>query len=84
MMAESGYQFPVVKFSFKSKISTIKVLVIFLFLGSPRATLVPAVTIPVALIGSFIGIYAFGYSINILTLFADDNSRACRMDRHND
>ncbi len=46
------------------------VLVIFLFLGSPRATLVPAVTIPVALIGSFIGIYAFGYSINILTLFA--------------
>jgi multidrug efflux pump len=46
------------------------VSVIFLFLGSPRATIVPAVTIPVALIGAFIGIYAFGFSINILTLFA--------------
>lgn len=46
------------------------VLVIFLFLGSPTATIVPAVTIPVALIGAFIGIYALGYSINILTLFA--------------
>ena len=46
------------------------VLVIFLFLGSPRATLVPAVTIPVALIGAFGGMFALGYSINILTLFA--------------
>ncbi|TVQ55657.1 MAG: efflux RND transporter permease subunit [Rhodobacteraceae bacterium] len=46
------------------------VLVIFLFLGSPTATLVPAITIPIALIGAFIGIYALGYSINILTLFA--------------
>jgi multidrug efflux pump len=48
----------------------IVVAVIFLFLGSPRATLVPAVVIPVALTGSFIGIYALGFSINILTLFA--------------
>jgi multidrug efflux pump len=48
----------------------IVVAVIFIFLGSPRATLVPAVVIPVALMGSFIGIYALGYSINILTLFA--------------
>ncbi len=46
------------------------VVVIFLFLGSPRATLVPAVTIPVSIIGAFIGVYAFGFSINILTLFA--------------
>jgi multidrug efflux pump len=46
------------------------VLVIFLFLGSPRATFVPAVVIPVALVGALIGIYALGYSINILTLFA--------------
>jgi multidrug efflux pump len=46
------------------------VLVIFLFLGSPRATFVPAVVIPVALIGALIGIYALGYWINILTLFA--------------
>jgi multidrug efflux pump len=46
------------------------VAVIFLFLGSPRATLIPAVTIPVSIVGAFIGIYAFGFSINILTLFA--------------
>ena len=46
------------------------VAVIFLFLGSPRATFVPAVTIPVALIGAFIGIYILGFSINILTLFS--------------
>ena len=46
------------------------VLVIFVFLASARATMVPAVTIPVALIGSFIGIYALGFSINVLTLLA--------------
>ena len=46
------------------------VLVIFAFLASARATAVPAVTIPVAVIGAFIGIYAFGFSINVLTLLA--------------
>ena len=46
------------------------VLVIFAFLASARATLVPAVTIPVAVIGAFIGIYALGFSINVLTLLA--------------
>ncbi len=46
------------------------VLVIFAFLASARATLVPAITIPVALIGSFVGIYALGFSINVLTLLA--------------
>lgn len=46
------------------------VLVIFTFLASLRATLVPAVTIPVAVIGAFIGIAAFGFSINVLTLLA--------------
>jgi multidrug efflux pump len=46
------------------------VLVIFLFLASLRATLVPAVTIPVAVIGSFIGILILGFSINVLTLLA--------------
>ena len=45
-------------------------LVIFAFLASVRATLVPAVTIPVAVIGAFIGIYALGFSINVLTLLA--------------
>lgn len=44
------------------------VLVIYLFLGSMRAMLVPAVTVPVSLIGTFIILYAFGYSINLLTL----------------
>lgn len=44
------------------------VVVIFLFLRSWRATLIPFVTIPVSLIGAFIFLYAFGFSINILTL----------------
>ncbi|CCG07286.1 efflux RND transporter permease subunit [Pararhodospirillum photometricum] len=48
----------------------IVVLVNFAFLGSVRATLVPSVTIPVALIGSFAGIWLLGFSINILTLLA--------------
>jgi multidrug efflux pump len=44
------------------------VLVIFLFLRSPRATLIPAVTIPVSLTGAFFFVYAMGFSINVLTL----------------
>lgn len=46
------------------------VLVIFAFLLSPRATVVPAVTIPVAVIGSFSLILLLGFSINVLTLLA--------------
>ena len=45
-------------------------LVIYLFLGSIRTTLVPAVVVPVSLMGAFAGLYALGYSINVLTLFA--------------
>ncbi len=45
-------------------------LVIWLFLGSLRAALIPAVTVPVCLVASFIALYAFGYSINLLTLLA--------------
>ena len=45
-------------------------LVIWLFLGSLRAALIPAVTVPVCLIASFIALYAFGFSINLLTLLA--------------
>ncbi len=45
-------------------------MVIFLFLGSLRAAIVPAVTVPVCLISSFIALYAFGFSINLLTLLA--------------
>ncbi|MCQ0969722.1 efflux RND transporter permease subunit [Paracoccus sp. TK19116] len=44
--------------------------VIAFFLGSLRATLVPAVTIPVAVVGACAGLALFGFSINILTLFA--------------
>jgi multidrug efflux pump len=46
------------------------VLVIYLFLGSWRATLIPAVTVPVAITASFIGVAALGFSINLLTLLA--------------
>lgn len=46
------------------------VLVIFLFLGNVRAMLVPAVAVPVSLVASFIALYAFGFSINLLTLLA--------------
>jgi multidrug efflux pump len=45
-------------------------LVIFLFLGSVRAALVPALTLPVALIGAFLAIWILGFSINLLTLLA--------------
>ena len=46
------------------------VLVIFVFLGGLRATLVPAVTVPVSLIATFLVLWALGFSINILTLLA--------------
>lgn len=46
------------------------VLVIYLFLGSVRAMLIPALTLPVSLIGSFIVLFALGYTINLLTLLA--------------
>jgi multidrug efflux pump len=44
--------------------------VIFLFLGSMRATIVPAVTVPISLIATFTVLYALGLSINLLTLLA--------------
>ncbi|MFA6311793.1 MAG: efflux RND transporter permease subunit [Sterolibacterium sp.] len=45
-------------------------LVIYLFLENFRATLIPAIVVPVALTGALAGLYVFGYSINVLTLFA--------------
>lgn len=48
----------------------IVVAVIFLFLRDWRATLIPAVTMPVALIGTVAAVYLAGFSINILTLLA--------------
>ena len=49
---------------------TIVLFVIFLFLGSVRAALIPAVTVPVCLIGAFMVLYAMGGTINLLTLLA--------------
>jgi len=46
------------------------VLVIYVFLGNIRATLIPAVTVPVSLVSAFIVMYALGFSINLLTLLA--------------
>jgi len=46
------------------------ILVIFLFLGGVRATIVPAVSVPVSIIASFIALNAFGFSVNLLTLLA--------------
>ena len=46
------------------------VLVVFLFLGSWRATLIPMIAVPVSLVGSFAGLWVFGFGVNTLTLFA--------------
>ena len=46
------------------------VLVIYLFLGSFRAMLVPALTVPVSLTAAFIVLWAMGFSVNLLTLLA--------------
>jgi multidrug efflux pump len=45
-------------------------VVIFLFLGSPRAVVVPVVAMPLSLVGAFFLMLALGYSINLLTLLA--------------
>jgi len=45
------------------------VLVVFLFLQSFRATLIPILAVPIAIIGTYIGILALGFTTNMLTLF---------------
>ena len=45
------------------------VLVVFMFLQKPKATLIPLVAVPVSIIGTFIGMALFGFSINMLTMF---------------
>jgi HAE1 family hydrophobic/amphiphilic exporter-1 len=45
-------------------------LVVFLFLQDFRSTLIPAIAVPVSIIGTFFFLNVFGYSINLLTLFA--------------
>jgi multidrug efflux pump len=50
--------------------AVVVIVVIFLFLGSFRATIIPIVTIPLSLVGVMIILLALGYSINLLTLLA--------------
>ncbi|MEM7445082.1 MAG: efflux RND transporter permease subunit [Pseudomonadota bacterium] len=50
--------------------TAIVISVVFLFLGSGPATLVPAVTVPIAIIGTIAMIWLLGFSINLLTLLA--------------
>jgi HAE1 family hydrophobic/amphiphilic exporter-1 len=45
------------------------VLVVFLFIQDWRSTMIPTIAIPVSLIGTFAGLLALGYSINLITLF---------------
>ena len=46
------------------------ILVVYLFLQSWRATLIPIIAVPISLVGTFAGLWIFGFSINTLTLFA--------------
>ena len=46
------------------------VVVVFVFLRSPAATLIPALCVPVSIIGTMAAVYAFGFSLNNLTLMA--------------
>jgi hydrophobe/amphiphile efflux-1 (HAE1) family protein len=45
------------------------ILVVFIFLQSMRATIIPIIAVPVAIVGTYIGISALGFSTNMLTLF---------------
>src|SRR5690606_2630617 len=45
-------------------------IIVFIFLQDFRSTIIPAVAIPVSLVGTFFFLYLFGFSINVLTMFA--------------
>src|SRR5882757_3418979 len=45
------------------------VLVVFVFLQSLRATVIPILAVPVSIIGTFVGMHLLGFSVNMLTLF---------------
>jgi multidrug efflux pump len=45
-------------------------IVMYLFMGNLRATFIPTIVVPIALVGAALGLYIAGYSINVLTLFA--------------
>ena len=46
------------------------IAIVFVFLGSVRAAMVPAVAVPISLISAFIVLYALGFSVNLLTMLA--------------
>lgn len=66
---------PFVKTSIKGVVTTLVeaiilvFLVMYLFLQNFRATLIPTIAVPIVLLGTFAILYAFGYSINTLTMF---------------
>ena len=45
-------------------------VVVFIFLQDWRSTLIPAISVPVAIVGTFFFLYLFGFTVNLLTLFA--------------
>ena len=67
---------PVVKASIDSVVKTLAeaivlvFLVMFLFLQNWRATIIPTLAVPVVLLGTFGVLYAFGFTINVMTMFA--------------
>jgi multidrug efflux pump len=67
---------PFVRASIREVIKTLAesiglvVLVMYLFLQNLRATLIPTIAVPVVLLGTFVVLGVFGYSINMLTMFA--------------
>jgi HAE1 family hydrophobic/amphiphilic exporter-1 len=50
--------------------AVLTILIVFLFLNSWRSTVITGLTLPVALIGTFLFMYAFGFTINMITLMA--------------
>ena len=74
-----NYSYDVSKFldaSIEQVIDTIRdafilvTLVVFLFLGDWRSTIIPVIAVPISLIGAFFVLFVFGMSINLITLFA--------------
>ena len=66
-----------VKISIKEVVKTfieaiaLVVIIMYFFLQNFRATIIPVIAIPVSIIGTFAGMYALGFSINLLTLFVE-------------
>lgn len=64
-----------VKYSIKEVVKTfieamiLVSLIVYMFLQNIRTTIIPMLAVPVSIIGTFAGMYAFGFSINLLTLF---------------